>query len=1599
MDSKDSRRHLRPQSPPTEPPTPEPVSSPDPFSESDESDDSKEDPFSNDNRVPGTLVPPPPAYVAKSKDEDDSQHEIKLVTLKDHRPKNERTDTTNTAATFDSLEEPKVSWRQRLNPFGGRHTPPVPETRTTISPEYSASFISLLTFQWMQPVMWTGYRRQLEMNDIPLLNPKRGVDSLGKKLRRSFERRKVARERFPLLKAMHETFKFEFWLGGVCRLFADLFAVFSPFTTRYLINFAAKSYYFHNPSAIGGEQIPKPPIASGLGLVLGIFVMQILQSAGATHFVYHGMMCGGESRSVLMSMILEKALKMSNRAKAGGAPDQSQLDPNAPQPSAEEGGWSHGKIINVMASDTARIEHALGSFHTCWTAPLALLITLGLLIYNISYNALSGMGLLVIGTFLLAKAIKAQFQQKTKIHHIVDKRVSLTSEVFAAIRFVKYFAWESSFLERLHQFRTDEVAMLKSLLTVRSAVTSVSMSLPVLASMVSFVTLAFDSNSFENRDTAAKIFSSLALFNALRVPLNMLPWVIGLIVDGYGSVQRIERFLLAEDTVDPIDWDDTAVDAITLQNASFTWEPLPVIKPKKSPKQIKAEKKAAKKTPKTQAGAISSPVEKQVQISGPAPFTITPFNLTVGRDEIVAIIGSVGCGKSSLLSALSGDMRMTGGQVKLGAARAYCPGSAWIQNTTVRNNILFGKEYNKAWYDRVVEACALKPDMKIFDNGDQTEIGERGITVSGGQKQRLSIARAVYRNADIILMDDPLSAVDAHVSKHLFDHVMCGLLKGKSRVLATHQLHVLHRCDRIVWMEHGRIRTIDTYKNLMAHNEAFKDMMANAAEKKKEDEEEEEEKKKEEAKPADDKKDEDEEEEKEKEEEKEDEKPKKKDLMSAESKSSSSVPWSVYIAFVRASGTILNAPLIAVLCLASQTLNIITSQWLSWWISKRYPLPKGVYCGIYLGLGVMQVFLLFAFSTLLAVASTNASKNLFKQAIERVLGAPMSFFDTTPMGRIMNRFTKDVDTLDVTIADSMRMYFTTVTMTMAIFILITVYFWYFIIALIVLFFFLYYAANFYRSSAREMKRLEAILRSVVYARFNEILSGSTSIRAYQVESHFTKTLSQAIDNMNSVYFLTYANQRWLSVRIDVVSILLVLITMLLVVTSTVDINPSVCGLVLSYILAIVQMLQFSVRQLAEVESAMNSAERVYQYGVNVDQEPPRKLQPVEDNWPNKGAVTFANADMRYRADLPLVLNNLSMDIKGGERVGIVGRTGAGKSTIITSLFRMTELSGGSITIDGHDISKLGLEDLRSRLSIIPQDPTLFQGTVRSNLDPFNQSEDIKMWQVLRTCGLVRADEPEDAADNEEELGQKIGLETVVEEEGANFSLGQRQLLALARALLRDSQIIVFDEATSAIDMETDAMIQRMIQNDLKGKTLLCIAHRLRTIITYDRICVMDKGSIAELGTPFELFLRPEGIFRSMCVQSGITEEDFDSYSADVAPPPRPRTNRARSRYDRVSRYSGVPQAASSYYSSVAIPDDNGRRPSAIDRLSAMPPHRSGRFSRFNRMTMLGGGGLDRQSQWGGDGIRLSTGPRASQWAANIDFEGYRPASWYSAYEA
>ena len=696
-----------------------------------------------------------------------------------------------------------------------------------------------------------------------------------------------------------------------------------------------------------------------------------------------------------------------------------------------------------------------------------------------------------------------------------------------------------------------------------------------------------------------------------------------------------------------------------------------------------------------------------------------------------------------------------------------------------------------------------------------------------------------------------MTAVDAHVGRHIFDHAICGLLKDKCRILATHQLHVLHRCDRIIWMQDGHIQTIDTFDNLMANNEGFQKMMASTAQEEKVNrdsggaEAEKETKKK----PA----------------------TRRVALMQQEERAVNSVPWSIYAAYIRASGMLLNGLFVVLLLALSQGANITTNLWLSWWTSNKFGYATGQYIGAYAGLGLAQALLQFAFAVALSVLGTQSSKVMLQNAMTRVLRAPMSFFDTTPLGRITNRFSKDVDIMDNILQDAMRMYMLTLAMIISVFILIIAYFHYFALALGPLFVLFLFSAGYYRASAREMKRHESVLRSDVFARFTEGVSGTSSIRAYGLQDRFTKGVQASVDQMNSAYYLTFSNQRWLSVRLDAIGNTLVFTTGILVVTSRFNVSPSIAGLILSYILSIVQLIQFTVRQLAEMENAMNATERIHYYGNHLDEEPPLHLVDVPSSWPQKGEIVFNDVQMRYRDGLPLVLQGLNMAVTGGERIGIVGRTGAGKSSIMSALFRLVELSGGSISIDGIDIARVGLKDLRTRLAIIPQDPTLFRGTVRSNLDPFHEHTDLELWSALRQSDLVEGD-GDGAADGA--APGRIHLDAVVEEEGLNFSLGQRQLMALARALVRGSQIIVCDEATSSVDMDTDQKIQKTMATAFRGKTLLCIAHRLKTIINYDRICVMDQGRIAELDAPLRLWVKG-GIFRSMCDRSGIRRQDFD----------------------------------------------------------------------------------------------------------------------------
>jgi ATP-binding cassette subfamily C (CFTR/MRP) protein 1 len=698
---------------------------------------------------------------------------------------------------------------------------------------------------------------------------------------------------------------------------------------RYLINFAVKAY-----QAQRLDSVPAPNLGEGFGLVIAITVLQCFQSLATNHFMYRGMMIGGEARGVLIALIFNKAMKLSGRAKAGGKalaeappPDvkpgsdehvkwykkmlkknrkDKKKGPTGTAGVAGDGeGWGNGRIVNLMSTDTYRVDQASGFFHMIWTAPVGILITTALLLINLHYSALPGLGLILIAMPLLGKAVKVLFRRRVAINKITDQRVSLTQEILQGVRFVKYFGWETSFLERIQSIRKKEIHAIQILLTIRNAILAVGMSMPVFASMISFITYSQVNKGLN----PALIFSSLALFNSMRIPLNFLPLVIGQVIDANASVKRIQEFLLAEEAEETATWDYDAKDAVVIKNADFTWErhptqdkedaPVKTGGPGKDAAKDKKDKRASVQS-KQNASGITTPSD-MTAVEEEKPFEINDIDLTFGRNELVAIIGSVGSGKSSLLAALAGDMRKTSGEVIIGASRAFCPQYAWIQNASVRENIIFGKDFDQEWYDEVVDACALRADLDMLPAGDKTEIGERGITVSGGQKQRMNIARAIYFNADIILMDDPLSAVDAHVGRHIMDNAICGLLKDKCRILATHQLHVLDRCDRIIWVEEGRVQAVDTFEALMSQNEGFQQLMKSTKKEEEHEEEEEEDAEEVAADVMDGKK-----------EAKKTAKRQKKAvaLMQVEDRATKSVSWCVWIAYIKAGGGIWVGPLV-----------------------------------------------------------------------------------------------------------------------------------------------------------------------------------------------------------------------------------------------------------------------------------------------------------------------------------------------------------------------------------------------------------------------------------------------------------------------------------------------------------------------------------------------------------------------------------------------------------------------------------------------------------------------------------------------------------------
>jgi ATP-binding cassette subfamily C (CFTR/MRP) protein 1 len=1044
-----------------------------------------------------------------------------------------------------------------------------------------------------------------------------------------------------------------------------------------------------------------------------------------------------------------------------------------------------------------------------------------------------------------------------------DERVKMMNEVLNGIKVLKLYAWEPSFEQQILKIRDKEIKVLKEAAYLNAGTSFIWSCAPFMVALTSFATFVLvDENNKLDAETA---FVSLSLFNILRFPLSMLPMLISNMVQTGVSVKRINKFMNAEE-LDPnnVTHDESEKCPLVIENGSFSW--------------------------------------------GEEQTTLKNINLRVEKGQNFAVVGSVGCGKSSLLSAFLGEMDKISGRVNTVGKIAYVPQQAWIQNATLQDNILFGKPMDRARYNRVVEACALKPDFDILPGGDQTEIGEKGINLSGGQKQRVSLARAVYNNADIYFLDDPLSAVDSHVGKHIFDQVIGpkGLLSGKTRILVTHGITYLPEVDNIIVMKDGEVSESGTYTHLLEMKGSFADFLIQHIQEASDETEDLDEIKHqlESAAMSEELKSQLERaisqtrarsdsqsettsvgdrrtsinsessalrrrtpEKRQESIDKQSEETKQNEnkLIEVEKAETGSVKWEVYKHYLKSIGWSLSVATV-VLNMIFQSFSIGSNIWLSKWSSDEDAVNdtslRDMYLGVYGAFGAGQVFTIFLSTLALYLGALKAARVMHLKVLQNMIKAPMSFFETVPLGRIINRFSKDIEVIDNDLPVTLRACAGCcfgVMATVAVISFSTPIFLSVVLPIGVLY---YFIQRFYVATSRQLKRLESVSRSPIYSHFGETITGVQTIRAYSVQDRFIGESESKVDFNQMCYYPSIIANRWLAVRLEMVGNLIILFAALFAVLSDRGeggISPGLVGLSVSYALQITQTLNWLVRMTSDVETNIVAVERIKEYGETKQEaawENPNVVLPKD--WPEVGRVEFNNFSVRYREGLDLVLKKISFAVQGGEKVGIVGRTGAGKSSLTLSLFRIIESSGGEILIDGHDISKLGLHALRSRLTIIPQDPVLFSGTLRMNLDPFNTYSDDDIWRALEHAHLKHFVK-----------GLPAGITHEISEGGENLSVGQRQLVCLARALLRKTKVLILDEATAAVDLETDDLIQKTIRSEFADCTILTIAHRLNTIMDSDKVIVLDKGEVLEFASPAELLQNKNSAFYSMAKDANL----------------------------------------------------------------------------------------------------------------------------------
>ncbi|ORY04586.1 metal resistance protein YCF1 [Basidiobolus meristosporus CBS 931.73] len=1316
----------------------------------------------------------------------------------------------------------------------------LPGEEANVCPEQYANVFSLITFSWMNPLLMAGSKKPLVEEDLWSLEDEYKARQISDQFQDVWQHELSQEKKEPsLVWTLAKSFGLPFLCGAFFKVLQDILAFVQPQLLKQLMGF------------VGSQSTDDPePAYRGYSIAGAMFLTAIVQTIFLHQYFQRSTVTGMKLRCALVTAIYRKALVLSNTARQN---------------------YTVGEIVNHMTVDAQRVQDLCMYGNIAWSGPFQIALSLYFLYQTLGPSIFAGVGIMVLSiplNGLLARKMQAlqKAQMKNK-----DARIKLTDELLNGIKVIKLYAWEKSFLSRIFHVRNDqEIETLKKYGYTSAIQNFFTICVPFLVSLSTFgiYTLVGDNDPL----TPDLVFVALSLFNLLQFPLTMFPHVISALVEASVAFGRLYKFLTSEEL------DSEAVQRIAYSRDTRLG--------RVDEESTDLDDEQGRKKPMVQIRHGTFRWDKNSPSS-----TLSNIDLSCKKGELLAIVGRVGSGKSSLVSSLLGEMEKSpASNILIRGKVAYAPQQPWIMNATVKENILFGHRYDEQFYQETIKACALVSDLEMLPGGDMTEIGEKGINLSGGQKARISLARAVYARADVYLLDDPLSAVDAHVGRHIFDHVIGpkGLLRTKARIFVTHAIAYIKDANQVIMLRDGQIIEKGGFRELMDKKNELYNLISEFARDQSLEE------------PA--------EQDPElvigslnsaksieayidgnnsqlrrmgtkdsaytlrrasvvSEHDDEEHALGKSGLMTVEESAKGSVSWKVYKDFAK-SCSIPTVLIYLLLLVCVNMFQVGSNLWLKWWTSQNVNAEASMgvwgFLAVYSGLGIAASTCTLLQSIMLwVVCAVRSARVTHTNMLLSVIRSPMSFFDTTPLGRVLNRFSKDQYTLDEVLPQSFNGYFRTSLNVVAVMTVITFSTPGFLIVVAPILVLYIIIQRYYLNTSRELKRLESISRSPTYAHFQETIGGVSSIRAYGQEKRFIRENEFRLDKNLMAYYPSLSLNRWLAVRLEFLGSIIIFTASILAVISVLTngkIDAGLVGLSITYALNVTQSLNWCIRMSCEIETNIVSMERIKEYSELPSEAPEiNEATRPSPTWPEQGQIEFRDLALRYRAGLDLVLKGISFTVNPHEKIGIVGRTGAGKSSLTLSLFRLVEPASGSIIIDGVDITKIGLYDLRSRLTIIPQDPFLFAGTVRENLDPFGNHEDLEIWNVLGLSHLK---------DHVSSLEGK--LNATVLQGGENFSVGQRQLICLARALLRRTSVLILDEATAAIDVETDRLIQETIRREFVHCSVLTIAHRINTVLDSDRVLVLDQGKIVEFDSPKTLLNDSSSKFYGLAKEAAAT---------------------------------------------------------------------------------------------------------------------------------